>query len=64
MLKRTVPSAGLVVLPRTGHTSNLEDPQAFNRVVAEFLDDVERGRWSERDPRSQTGSITGMADQD
>jgi pimeloyl-ACP methyl ester carboxylesterase len=63
MLKRTVPSAGLVVLPRTGHTSNLEDPQAFNRAVAGFLHSVEEGQWSERDPRSQTGSITGMDDQ-
>jgi pimeloyl-ACP methyl ester carboxylesterase len=60
MLKRTVPSAALTVLPRTGHTSNLEDPALFNRTVQEFIDSVERGQWSERDPRSQTGSITGM----
>ena len=26
MLKRTIPTAGLAVLPRTGHTANLEDP--------------------------------------
>jgi pimeloyl-ACP methyl ester carboxylesterase len=62
MLKRTVPSAGLLVLPRTGHTANLEDPQIFNRAVAEFLEAVERGAWSDRDPRSQTGSITGIDD--
>jgi pimeloyl-ACP methyl ester carboxylesterase len=62
MLKRTVPSAGLVVLARTGHTSNLEDPALFNRTVQEFIDSVEQGQWSDRDPRSQTGSITGMSD--
>ena len=62
MLKRTVPSAGLVVLPRTGHTSNLEDPAVFNRTVGEFIGAVQRGEWRERDPRSQTGSITGMSD--
>lgn len=62
MLKRTLPSAGLVVLPRTGHTSNLEDPGLFNRTVQEFIDSVQRDQWSERDPRSQTGSITGMSD--
>jgi pimeloyl-ACP methyl ester carboxylesterase len=62
MLKRTIPTAGLIVLPRTGHTINLEDPEAFNRVVEEFLDAVTQGDWGERDPRSQTGSITGMAD--
>jgi len=62
MLKRTIPTAGLMVLPRTGHTSNLEDPAAFNRTVEEFLDVVAQGDWGERDPRSQTGSITGMDD--
>jgi pimeloyl-ACP methyl ester carboxylesterase len=60
MLKRIVASAGLLVLPRTGHTVNLEDPQVFSRSVEEFLSTVERGEWRERDPRSQTGSITGM----
>jgi len=63
MLKRTVPSSGLLVLPRTGHTANLEDPGLFNRAVEEFLDAVERGEWKDRDPRSQTGSITGIDDQ-
>jgi pimeloyl-ACP methyl ester carboxylesterase len=60
MLKRTIPSAGLQVLPRTGHTSNLEDPHLFNRAVEEFIDAVEHGQWHDRDPRSLTGSITGM----
>jgi pimeloyl-ACP methyl ester carboxylesterase len=63
MLKRTVPSAGLVILPRTGHTANLEDPDAFNRAIEAFLLAVERGQWRDRDPRSQTGSITGIDDQ-
>jgi pimeloyl-ACP methyl ester carboxylesterase len=63
MLKRTVPAAGLVILPRTGHTANLEDPDAFNRAVEEFLEAVEHGQWRDRDPRSQTGSITGIDDQ-
>jgi pimeloyl-ACP methyl ester carboxylesterase len=60
MLKRTIPSAGLVVLPRTGHTANLEDPAAFNAVVDRFLADVERGAWRLRDPRSRSSSTTGM----
>jgi pimeloyl-ACP methyl ester carboxylesterase len=63
MLKRTVPSAGLTVLPRTGHTTNLEDPEIFNRTVDEFLQAVDRGKWGARDPRSQTGTITGIDDQ-
>ena len=33
MLKRAIPGSGLSVLPQTGHTANLEDPDAFNREV-------------------------------
>jgi pimeloyl-ACP methyl ester carboxylesterase len=62
MMKRTIPSAGLIMLPRTGHTANLEEPQIFNRAVEEFLAAVERGEWRDRDPRSQSGSITGIDD--
>ena len=60
MLKRTIPSAGLVVLPRTGHTSNLEEPELFNRLVLDFLATVDAGRWELRDPRSISTSATGM----
>jgi pimeloyl-ACP methyl ester carboxylesterase len=60
MLKRTIPSSALVVLPRTGHTCNLEEPGLFNSAVANFLTTVESGRWSRRDPRSLVGSLTGM----
>ena len=60
MLKRTIPSAALVVLPRTGHTCNLEEPAAFNRAVADFIATVDAGRWSLRDPRSLATSTTGM----
>ncbi len=60
MLKRTIPSSGLVVLPRTGHTANLEEPGTFNAVVDRFLATVERGAWRHRDPRSLSTSTTGM----
>jgi pimeloyl-ACP methyl ester carboxylesterase len=60
MLKRTVPSAGLLVLPRTGHTCNLEEPDGFNRGIADFFSTVDGGRWSLRDPRSLATSTTGM----
>jgi pimeloyl-ACP methyl ester carboxylesterase len=61
MLKRTIPSAGLVVLPRTGHTSNLEEPELFNRFVGDFLAAVDAGRWGLRDPRSIARTLTGIA---
>jgi len=55
-LKRKILRAGLVVIPKSGHTINLEEPEAFNRAVLEFLTAVESGRWSRRNPASQTRS--------
>lgn len=46
-LKRTIPRCGLMMLPKTGHTINLEEPAAFNAAVEGFLHAVERGRWGE-----------------
>jgi pimeloyl-ACP methyl ester carboxylesterase len=60
MLKRAVPTAGLAVLPQTGHTANLEEPGLFNQAVDRFLAAVERGAWRARDPRSLSASATGM----
>lgn len=60
MLKETIPSAALAVLPNVGHTINLEAPDAFNRELGDFLAWVDSGRWPMRDPRAMTGSITGM----
>lgn len=61
MLKRTMPSAGLAVLPRTGHTINLEETTLFNALTADFLATVDAGRWALRDPRSVSASLTGIA---
>ena len=59
-MKRTIPSAGLLVVPNTGHTINLEEPAAFNAAVADFFAQVDAGRWPMRDPRAVSESITGM----
>lgn len=48
LMKRTIPGAGLVVLPRSGHMTNLEDPALFNRLLEDFFHQVERGRWPQR----------------
>lgn len=60
MLKRTMPTAGLAILPKTGHTANLEEPDLFNATVERFLGAVESDRWGRRDPRSLATSVTGM----
>ncbi len=54
-LKQTLPASGLVMLPKTGHVVNLEEPDLFNAVVGDFLARVEAGRWPARDPRSRGG---------
>ncbi len=51
-LKKTLPACGLLMLPKTGHTINLEEPDYFNLFVSDFIATVEAGRWVERDPRS------------
>jgi pimeloyl-ACP methyl ester carboxylesterase len=60
MLKRTIRAAGLALLPKTGHTCNLEEPELFNRLLERFFADVENGAWGPRDPRSLATSTTGM----
>jgi pimeloyl-ACP methyl ester carboxylesterase len=51
-LKRTIPTSGLWVVPKTGHTVNLEEPDLFNRTIQDFFGMVEADRWGPRDPRS------------
>lgn len=59
-LKRAIPTAGLAVLARSGHTLNLEEPELFNALLAEFLADVDAGRWQPRDPRTVSASAMGL----
>ncbi|MCP5153089.1 MAG: alpha/beta hydrolase [Ectothiorhodospiraceae bacterium] len=56
-LKRTVRSSVAVLLPRTGHALNLEEPGMFNAALDDFFHQVESGRFALRDPRSQSRSI-------
>lgn len=51
-MKNTIPSAGLCVLPRIGHTPNLEEPGLFNMMLHDFVTACELGRWRPRDSRT------------
>ncbi|MGH7303206.1 MAG: alpha/beta fold hydrolase [Candidatus Rokuibacteriota bacterium] len=44
-MKKHIAHAGLVVVPMTGHTVNIEEPGLFNQLVTEFLTSVESGRY-------------------
>jgi pimeloyl-ACP methyl ester carboxylesterase len=56
-MKKTIPACGLLILPKTGHTLNLEEPDHFNRFTLEFMHAVEAGRWTPRDPRALPSEI-------
>jgi pimeloyl-ACP methyl ester carboxylesterase len=49
-LRRTVPTAGLLVVPRTGHTITSEEPDKFNAALEELFAAVEAGRWLAHKP--------------
>jgi len=59
LMKRTIPTAGLVVMPNSGHAINLEEPAAFNRHLEEFFHAVDVGAWRNRDPRAMAPQILG-----
>jgi pimeloyl-ACP methyl ester carboxylesterase len=56
LMKRAIATSGLVVLPKSGHTINLEEPDAFNRAINDFLTAVEAGKWGPRNPASLSQS--------
>jgi len=60
LMKQSIPSAALAVIPNSGHAINIEEPEAYNRIVGDFISQVESGRWPLRDPRAVSASITGM----
>jgi len=59
LMKRNIATSGLVVMPFSGHTINIEEPEMFNREVLAFLMRVEEGRGWRRDPRSVVSGILG-----
>lgn len=63
-MKRAIPTSGLVVIPKSGHTINLEEPDAFNGVVSDFLTAVEAGKWGPRNPASLSQSAILPPDED
>lgn len=56
-LKRSITSSALLVMPKCGHTMNLEDPDAFNRALLDFITAVDSGAWRDRIPASMSGAI-------
>jgi pimeloyl-ACP methyl ester carboxylesterase len=42
-MAKKIPGARLAVIAGAGHSANLDQPEAFNRVVREFLDSLGAG---------------------
>ena len=51
-LKRKLPAAGLLVVPKSGHLVNLEEPAAFNEALLAFMTAIEAGAWPARNALS------------
>ncbi len=49
-LKRMLANAGLAMFAKTGHTVNIEEPDAFNREVWNFIALAEAGKWTPGHP--------------
>ena len=52
-LKRAINTSGLLIVPKTGHTINLEEPSLFNNHLAEFYTAVNANSWNKRDIRAE-----------
>jgi len=50
LLKRVVPTAGLLVIPRSGHNVPSEEPAIFNAALADLFAASEAGRWLAHKP--------------
>jgi pimeloyl-ACP methyl ester carboxylesterase len=59
LMKQTIPTAGLIVMPNAGHGINTEDPGGFNAHLADFFHTVDIGKWPARDPRALVPTILG-----
>ncbi len=60
LMKRNIATAALSVMPNCGHAINIENPDEFNRLVGDFIAQVDAGCWPNRDARAIAPSITGM----
>jgi 3-oxoadipate enol-lactonase len=56
-LKGAMANAGLTMFAKTGHTVNLEEPDAFNREVWNFITLAEAGKWTPGHPMAANASL-------
>ena len=59
LMKRTIPTAALVVMANAGHAINLEEPALFNQHLADLFLAADLDKWPQRDPRAVSSAILG-----
>jgi pimeloyl-ACP methyl ester carboxylesterase len=59
LMKKNIPTAGLVVMANCGHNINLEEPALFNAHLSDLFQAADAGAWPKRDPRAMAGTILG-----
>ncbi len=62
LMKRTIPTAALVVMGNAGHAINLEEPALFNQHLADLFHAADLGKWPVRDPRAISSAILGAGE--
>ena len=62
LMKQSIPTAALSIMPNCGHTINIEAPDLFNSIIGDFCAQVDAGRWPPRDPRAISKSVTGITE--
>jgi len=50
-LKKKIQTAAMSMAPNSGHTVNLEEPELFNKLVQDFLIQVDSGQWPSQGTR-------------
>lgn len=56
-MRRRIKGAEVVMIPRSGHLLNLDNPEAFNLAVAQFLEQFEQTAYLEPPHRANTFSV-------
>ena len=56
-LKQVLANAGLAMFAKTGHTVNIEEPDAFNRELWNFIALVEAGKWMPAQPLDENAPL-------
>lgn len=59
-MKRHIATSGLAMFPKSGHCVSQEEPDLFNRILAEFFAQAGTSHWPARDARAEKLPMPGV----